>query len=445
MWPHLPPGTKFKLIGPIKICMKKIYIASMMTVAVAAASCSEAKAEKATTVFPETLLSGKVAKAPVSKAEGEWKEIGEGTYSDVVICNEFAGYYNDPVKVTIEQSVSDPNVYRVLNPWPGIPEIWPNVTYKPEHNFMIVDVSDPDFVLVREGLLPIEDAEEGEVHYKSMTQFAVDVMGSKEKGKETLLAGPLAACNITMADGMITFPMNCFGVMYPNGVNEVAGQWMPTMGSYSGYLVLPGGQFKDEWTSMGTGRILDGFVWTLFENEAPEEKDVEVFKHNDVAGVYKVKGAFVDSDPNAADLVIDARDPDWVRIDKFDTRIKTEYGNLYILSVSANAYASYDDMVSFNPEFADRNITLKNNVIDIPKKAVYAHFPDTGDFSVMVNDRSLPSYIKLPSAEVEGIGADIEYGETEYYDLQGMRVKNPAAGQIVIARRGNKVSKMVVR
>ena len=219
------------------------------------------------------------------------------------------------------------------------------------------------------------------------------------------------------------------------------------MGSYSGYLVLPGGTFKDEWSAMGVGRMLDGFVWTLFEDETPEEKEVEVFRHNEVDGIYKIKGAFTDSDPKAADLVIDARNPDWVRIEKFDTRIKTaDFGNLYILSVSANGYMDYEDMVSYDPEFADRNITLKDNVIDIPKMAVYAYFPETGDFSVMVNGRSLPSYIALPpSTEVEGIVTDMAEGEMEYYDLQGMRVQNPVAGHLVIVRRGDKVGKMIVR
>lgn len=427
--------------------MKKIYLTSMLTAIIAVASCAEANAENGTTVLPESQLSGKVAKVPAYEAGEEWQEIGEGIYSDVVICNEFSGYYNDPVTVTVEQNVSNPDVYRILNPWQGILETWPDVTYNPENNFMIVDVSDPEFVLVREGLLPIVDGTEGEVHYKSMSQFAVDLLGSKEDAKATLLGGVLAPCNITMADGMITFPVNCFGVMYPDGVNETPGQWSPTMGSYSGYLVLPGGTFKDEWSAMGVGRMLDGFVWTLFEDETPEEKEVEVFRHNEVDGIYKIKGAFTDSDPKAADLVIDARNPDWVRIEKFDTRIKTvDFGNLYILSVSANGYMDYEDMVSYDPEFADRNITLKDNVIDIPKMAVYAYFPETGDFSVMVNGRSLPSYIALPpSTEVEGIVTDMAEGEMEYYDLQGMRVQNPVAGHLVIVRRGDKVGKMIVR
>ncbi len=38
-----------------------------------------------------------------------------------------------------------------------------------------------------------------------------------------------------------------------------------------------------------------------------------------------------------------------------------------------------------------------------------------------------------------------ENAPVEYFNLQGMKVNNPAAGQLVIRRQGNKVSKMVVR
>lgn len=44
---------------------------------------------------------------------------------------------------------------------------------------------------------------------------------------------------------------------------------------------------------------------------------------------------------------------------------------------------------------------------------------------------------------IEGIDSDLE--DAEYYTLDGLRIDNPAKGQIVIVRRGNKVSKMIVK
>jgi len=38
-----------------------------------------------------------------------------------------------------------------------------------------------------------------------------------------------------------------------------------------------------------------------------------------------------------------------------------------------------------------------------------------------------------------------ENAPVEYFNLQGMKVNNPAAGQLVIRRQGNKVNKMIIR
>ena len=387
-------------------------------------------------------------KNPVTRvataADDEWEPIGEGEFSDPVICNEFANYYNDPVTVEVERNRENPAVYRILKPWGNISEVWPSVDLRPDCDYMIVDTSDPGYVLVREGALPFYDATNGEIRYQSMTQFAA----TRGFSREDFLASPLSNYIITMDEnGYIEFPQNCFGIMYPEGVTETPGQWMPTMGSYSGYLVLPGGEAYDEWEHLGTGRMLDGFVWTVFEETAPQEKDVEIYESRDVPGKYKVEGAFTDSYELAADLIIDATDPDWVRIEKFDTRIQTyPYGPLYILSVSANNFLDYDDMINYDPAFAERNITLKDGIIDIPEKSVYLYMPEYDLATVMTNDLSIDSYIILPAYNGISAASDIT-GEApaEYYNLQGVKVSNPAAGQIVIERRGDKVRKTVVR
>lgn len=46
---------------------------------------------------------------------------------------------------------------------------------------------------------------------------------------------------------------------------------------------------------------------------------------------------------------------------------------------------------------------------------------------------------------LEMIEAAVEGADVEYYNLQGVRVDNPAAGQVVIRRQGNTVTKVVIR
>ena len=46
-------------------------------------------------------------------------------------------------------------------------------------------------------------------------------------------------------------------------------------------------------------------------------------------------------------------------------------------------------------------------------------------------------------ASSEPLGTWRVMAPTEYYDLQGVRVKEPASGQIVITKKGGKVTKMI--
>lgn len=145
--------------------------------------------------------------------------MGEGTFADPLLCNIYSGTYPDPVKVRVEQSVTDPAVYRIVEPWNAFFESHTDNTVIPEHHYMIIDASDPDFVLVRENRIPFEDPDYGEVLYKSMSQFSVDFFAdngkSYEEAREMFMTN-MSYFNITMKEGMIKFPGNCFGIKYKN-------------------------------------------------------------------------------------------------------------------------------------------------------------------------------------------------------------------------------------
>ena len=51
-----------------------------------------------------------------------------------------------------------------------------------------------------------------------------------------------------------------------------------------------------------------------------------------------------------------------------------------------------------------------------------------------------------PLASIDAVGSDANAdAPVEYFNLQGMRVAQPAAGQVVIRRQGTEVSKILVR
>lgn len=83
-----------------------------------------------------------------------------------------------------------------------------------------------------------------------------------------------------------------------------------------------------------------------------------------------------------------------------------------------------------------------------------------GDYSTWDADKSDwtasgTNYFKLtinvplssgPTDAIDAVAADVdEDAPVEYYNIQGMRVANPAPGQLVIRRQGNKVSKVIFR
>ncbi|MDE6120184.1 MAG: hypothetical protein K2F63_00175, partial [Muribaculaceae bacterium] len=96
--------------------------------------------------------------------------------------------------------------------------------------------------------------------------------------------------------------------------------------------------------------------------------------------------------------------------------------------------------------------TLKDGVVDLPQGGVffgdgddpYAGYGWQDQAGVMVN---MASKITLPSdftAGISNIVADSN-APVEYFNLQGLRVQNPEAGQILIRRQGEKVSKIIVK
>lgn len=75
---------------------------------------------------------------------------------------------------------------------------------------------------------------------------------------------------------------------------------------------------------------------------------------------------------------------------------------------------------------------------------IRAHAPGDAEFTVKAPGVS--KLIKVNStAGIDGIVNDKNDGPVEYFNLQGMRIENPTAGQIVIKRQGSSISKILVQ
>ncbi|MDE5554682.1 MAG: hypothetical protein K2J10_05805, partial [Muribaculaceae bacterium] len=68
------------------------------------------------------------------------------------------------------------------------------------------------------------------------------------------------------------------------------------------------------------------------------------------------------------------------------------------------------------------------------------------DYSKTSTIFGLPAFEWVPNeAGITNVTVDNENAPVEYYNLQGIRVNQPAAGSIVIMKQGTKTSKFIVR
>lgn len=384
----------------------------------------------------------KIAPAKAAKAaEQTWKDLGKGEFSDFVLSNLFTQYYNEVDSVLIQESEQTPGVYRLVNPWKPAK----GDKFDESLNYLIIDASDPNYVMIPPQRAPMDNPTEGETWYCSYTYYLHVELGVE---KQVFIdANPDRV--ITMKNGVINADRNSMAVKYPNGTgNEFPpDEWSYANMQYDGYIKLPDAKGDaGEWTSIGKGIFKEGFIETIFDPTfEPEEVEVEVMKNNKSEGVYKVMKAFAPRAETGRDLVIDASQPNFVRIKEQNTGVKTTNGWLYILSVSCNGdYYDYDSMVGMFPEYAARNIYMEGNKIIIPTNSILVYFPEV-DYAVYGTPDAKESYLILPSTEgVENVYIDQPMQE-EYYNLQGMRVANPAAGQIVVVRKGSQTYKTIIR
>lgn len=376
-----------------------------------------------------------------------WKNIGTGKFSDPAMVNMFNGYTTEEVEVDVEESVEHPGVYRVVTPWPTAPS-------HPEANYLIVDARDPEYVHIPAQITPVYDATDGVTWICSHSYYGLEIADTKDTKEDFLTY--FKQYNITKDGDMITFPAGCVMYMWPDAKSPYAlpGEWVSAyMPKYSGYLILPG-QSADtpEWQSLGLGEMYDGFLYS-FINPAVDAitTNVEVMENTRKPGLYMLTTPFKYVSVNSMDIVIDATNPDFVRFYEQDTGIGVlangeDWGNMWLYSFSA--LSSFPTLDAFEAMgYGDLNITLKDNVVNIPAKAIVFFFPKISEIEYYNNDQALDSYIKFPGAMgVEEINrADSGEAPAEYYNLQGVRVENPAPGQLVIRRQGNNVTKMIMR
>ena len=210
----------------------------------------------------------------------------------------------------------------------------------------------------------------------------------------------------------------------------------------------------DEWESIGNAVYTEGVYVSAYNNIEAEDLTVEMQQHKSEAGRYRLVNpyavhslaeqlSFASHTGHSHHLYINAVNPAHVYIEPSATGLDLGYGDGVVSSYGAMfAGTEYEDLAAevlgCYGTVAENVITMPDGVLMIGEKEYEnGAFMDCGEGFKVV----------MPSSS--GLGETLVSAESkaavEYFNLQGVKISAPQAGELVIKRQGDKVSKAVVR
>lgn len=207
---------------------------------------------------------------------------------------------------------------------------------------------------------------------------------------------------------------------------------------------------EGHYVAAGRGIYTDAFLQFIFEKEdiydLLEPREVELYTCIEEPGVIFVKNPF-DYAPATYGvpyslsnyLPIDVTDAARVFIprDRFGIEFAGAGNFMYSKAEDYRAQGTAEEDIP-----AEAFGTLSGGKIVIPVESLVYHV--SGSFNPIAHNPALVLELPENLAGVEAVGVEAVAGEPEYFDLQGRRVKNPAAG-FYLERRGATVKKVFIR
>lgn len=213
----------------------------------------------------------------------------------------------------------------------------------------------------------------------------------------------------------------------------------------------------NEWKEGFTAKYCDDYLSSAYKNMDDVERDVTVQEHSTVAGFYRVvnplathskkvlssHSTLVEGDHDHY-LYIHAEDPEKVYIE--DSAMGWSYGDEDGMLVATSYVQFLKDNESTDDEITEAGVwgTLENNQITFPEDALLQYFMHEGKYYYANSNSAFK--LTLPEKDaVKNIAVDADNASAEYFNMQGMRVNQPVAGNLYIVRQGSKVSKQIVK
>lgn len=435
--------------------MKKLYTLAFMAIAATSVSASGNTAvvkkalasDETITAVRTTAVIDAPRHAPAKAADysGEnWESLGTGKY----VASAVAGCYGgttDPVDVEVYEAQGKSGLYKVVGVWADI--------LGSNNGELYIDATDPEFVLVRDQYTGINDDIDGVTHIATLSAVAVDNYGFT---KADFMAN-FAAQNAYVNNGIVHFPIGSLVLGWPEAPADSKYETDPEewydYSKNAGMLVLPGAEYVDPWGEPVDATMVETILQPLFLDNTDTTPFAVKVQKNSETGAYRIiepwsklylSLGFQSTSPN---IEIDATDPSNLVIELQGLGISggTD-GSYQLLSLS------YLDLINERETADEFKITLTENAdgtstITFPYRSTRVYATNSKK-TYYASEHSTPSTItfKTFSAGVDDIISDSNAdAPVEYFNLQGVRVTNPAAGQLIIKRQGSEVTKMIVR
>lgn len=198
----------------------------------------------------------------------------------------------------------------------------------------------------------------------------------------------------------------------------------------------------------------DDIVSSIYKNHEAPEYEVAVQKHAGTEGYYRLVNpyaapyAFAAKNEHAGQhnhyIYINASNPDRVYLEESPIGFEYSDGAMVVTSLA------YDELQGGKtPDQVTASYwgSMKDGVISFPAKALIAReldYNDAGWYYANVNNKFKVNLSEALAAESIAVDENVE-APAEYFNLQGQRVANPTAGQILIKRQGSKVEKIIAK
>jgi len=482
--------------------MKKLYIFATATLMAGALSVS-ANTEVVSRTFSKQVAeksqmesATNVKPAKVTARDDDWTDIGEGSMREV-FCSNLAKNL-DPAEITgikVQQNKNDKNCYRFVNPYMDyqLPFSEALMTYDATGTYYLyVNIIEKDgkqyFYFpepFRTGLEMVYNPTgnpygPGPV---SLVMFNLEPIAADPEGyleKAPQFFGEVKDGTFSFPSATGTYKTNSgedkeFYHLMWNGVSSLEDGQAYILRKNNFALALPGKQLPtppdpwDSYTLVGDATMTNYILDNIFGEYGASPSPVVVYENPMRKGELHVKNAWVDqgwNNPTVAaetDFEIDMSIPDNGYIDWQSTNYEDVQLESVVDVLSYSAFCTdYTagtkiTMAEFKEKYPASVISMNSsNLITIPLDAMVYIFPDVPETSEYYNKIAfapeggrtttlqLPASYVRPSA-INDIEIDNSNAPVRYFNLQGVEVANPEAGQLVIKVQGTKAVKEIVK